>query len=270
MRFLFEAANYTNLLSAKQDLEQQKNISYDRLDRDHRREFIANCLDQLKNSRSLKPAYPEIIDSILDSEWNDRGFIRYIENIKENIVIPGEVIKLVYNLMHSNKIDYTKSSKWLEDRDLYDRNLSDTLYSIKALTLADNEALQQDSKGNNRYFDDDNPLVVNDFYIDGKLAPAAQIEDILNSKQTKNVDFGEKQTYSDIKAKLKMLADKNNQDVDVDAETLKLDSKIKAELESMLSALGVKSREANNLIDSAFERGASAEELLRKILRGMQ
>lgn len=268
MRFLFEDNNESiPLLKVKEQIEQEKNISYKDLAGSQRDDFIKACIKSMPNANTLQNATASIVDIIKETNW-DPTISEYLSSLPD-ATISDEIVNLVYDLLKSNKINYNESKDWLLNKQVYERPLDDALYTIKALTFASNPDLQKNSKGENRYFDDKNPLTVKDFFDEnGNLYNADRIQDIIGEKQTKKVDFSDTGTRKDIKSVLTQIAKKNGLNPDQVLQVInKKDSIIKNELNDLLSQLGVK--DASKIIDANFEPGKTTEVLLQKILKGL-
>lgn len=268
MRFLFEANNKSiPLLKVKEQIEQEKNVSYKDLSGSQRDDFIKACIKSMPNANTLQNATASIVDIIKETNW-DPTISEYLSSLP-NVTISEEVVDLVYNLLKDNKINYDESKDWLLNGQVYQRPLEDVLYTIKALTFASNQNLQKDSRGNNRYFDNENPLTVKDFFDkNGNLYNADAIQDIIQEKQTKQVNFSDSGIRKDIKSVLSQIAKKNGLNPEQVSQVInKKDSLIKNELNDLLTQLGVK--DATKIIDANFEPGKTTEVLLQKILKGL-
>lgn len=185
MRFKLVEANRINY--AKR-VRQDKDNSYANLNSDQRHDFILDWVKERPNYKTLKPAQASIVNIIQDTNW-DKEFMNYINKIQD-VKLTDEIVETIGTLLVNKKIK-SSNRDWLYNKDLYDRNLSDALFTIKAFTFADNTSTQVDDSGSNKYFDENNPIKISDFKSNGKIKSAAEIKDIIDSKQTKgfrNVD----------------------------------------------------------------------------------
>ena len=271
MRFLLEADN-NSLLSIKNQLEDKQKIRYSSLNDSKRLEFISKCVDRASNTKTFKQARGAVIKSIRDSNWN-QDVINYLDNLDKQ-KITGSEVSLITDLIADGKISSDES--WLYNDSLYDRDVSDALYTIKALTLASNPSLQniKDDNGNsiNKYFDEKNPLTVKDLEEGGKIKEAAEIQDIIASKEDpekiKKFDKEEIKANKTMRDYLKQLAKEKQANVDVDQTLNQANEKIKEEIEQVLKTLNYGNQaEIDKAIDDAFEEGQTTEYLLNKILR---
>lgn len=269
MRFLFEDNNESiPLLKVKEQVEQEKNVSYKDLAGSQRDDFIKACIKSMPNTNTLRNATASIVNIIKETNW-DPTISEYLSSLPD-VTISDEIVNLVYDLLKDNKINYNESKDWLLNKQVYERPLDDTLYTIKALAFASNENLQKNSKGENRYFNDKNPLTVKDFFDEnGNLYNADRIQGIIGEKQTKHVDFSDTQVKKDVKSVLNQLANKNGLgDQKVSQIVSEKDTVIKNELNDLLTQLGVTG--ARKIIDAYFEPGEIPEVLLQKILKELK
>lgn len=262
MRFLFEAKQvFNDLLAAKSYLESQNNIKYIDLNQKDRIDFIYDVIDLMQNKNILKSNSGAVIKAIEDSKFGEKNdaIIRYLNDLK-NIKIKDNTISLVTQLIMNNSLSYDKSKNWLNNESLYDRPSGDTDYVIKILTLASNPELQKD------YFNE--PLKVDDFIENGQIFDIAKIKDILDNKQTKNVDIktSSKEAQTKARQEIKQFAKENNADENnVDSALDNANEKIKSELVMVLQSLGIKN--PMPWIEQNFEEGQTIEYLTTKILR---
>ena len=267
MKFLKEANNNSGLLSIKDDLEKSTGSKYQELQGTQRDDFIKEVLDKSPKFRILSSAISEIVNIIKESNWN-QSFINYLDGLPNNVdQIPGIALELVNNLLNTNKIDLDNSKDWLYNPSLYSRGKEDLLYTLKALTFASNENLQKTSKGENKYFSSENPLTVKDLIDEnGNIYNADRIQDVINEKQVKKVDFTDPSFKKDIKTILKSIAKQNGVDsTELDGVINKKDEIIKKELADTLLQLGI--RNPGPIVNASFETGKTTEYLLQKILK---
>lgn len=256
----FKHNKYENLLDAKKDYELYSQKEYNKLNDGQRTDFIINVINKMKNANTLNKAKYQVVKAIKQSNWN-KDIVYYLNKI-DNVGLDNSIIELMSELIADKKID-PKKSVWY-NKSLYDRNRDDILYTIKALTLVLNKSLQLDDKGNNKFFDDDNPLNLTDL-MDGDIVKGAdEIIDIINSKQTKDVEF--KNTKSpQAKTLLKQQTQKNDAEID---KTLNIaQQKIVDEVTDALIALGFKKPLIANAIKTYFRENSTTEEIIEDILR---
>ncbi len=185
MRFLLEADNQ-GLLGIKKNLEQSTEKPYKSMNDSERTEFIGKVISKASNATTLKPVIVSVAEAIKDSNW-DKNIIKFLDkiNLPNGLRLTDGEIRLITELLADNKI--SPNASWLYNRSLYDRDVSDTIYTIKALTLASNEALQTQTNETgittNKYFKNDKPLKVSQLTNkNGTIKQASEIEDIINKK----------------------------------------------------------------------------------------
>ena len=272
MRFLLEADNQ-GLLGIKKDLETSSGKSYKSMNDSERLNFIGKVLNKSSNINTLKPVIVSVAEAIKDSNW-DKNVVKYFDkiNLPSNLRLTDGEIKLITELLADNKI--SPNASWLYNKSLYDRDVSDVIYTIKALTLANNEKLQTDTQNGqtiNKYFKNNKPLKVSHLTNkDGTIKQASEIEDIINKRtdmEKSGNQFGI--SKSELKKKMQDIANKNNTNTDVDKLVNEKNEAIKGELEDILKQLGVNQAERRKMVDASFEEGQTVEYLLNKIFKGI-
>lgn len=227
----------SSLLQAKDNLEVETATNYDKLQGGDRNNFVKDCLGNMENADVFKQAENSIAKHIVDDNWKNKHFIGFLELLPTNIELDDDTVDLIYDLQTSKKID--RIPQWLSDPSLYNRPYKDRLYTIKALTFADNPKLQTGEDGDNMYFDNKNPLTVKDLMKNGEILPATQIETVINDKQTKEI-----QTKS------------NKKDLDNA-------NKIKKELIAILGEM--QKTDVNALVDEYLKDGDTAQDALQRM-----
>lgn len=182
MKFLFENDSIRDIKQAKEFVEQQKKVNYNNLTSSQKNDFIINIIKNMYNSKELSKANLAIVRALEDSNLNNVEFNNYLNNLT-NQKINDDTIGLLYTLFKKRNLNFNRDKDWLLSNDIYDRDLDDTLYTIKALTFASDKKLQRDDNGKNKYFN--KYLKVNDLIKDGKILSADEIVDIINKKQTR-------------------------------------------------------------------------------------
>lgn len=187
MRFLIEktAESFDDILKARDYILSRDNIDYNKLNTYERNDFINEVIDSMKNNKILSQARLGIVESIKDSRWENDMFLSYLNNLPENGKVTDNIIRLMYELIKTDKIEQDDLTNFTLS-EIYNRSESDALYTIKALAFVLNDKLQQNEAGENKYFDE--PVKIEDLFIDGELASVDQIKDILDSRQTKDSD----------------------------------------------------------------------------------
>lgn len=179
---VFKQSN-KDLSEIRADLEARRKKDFADMAPADRVNFIRDCIRRADNYKTLRNIEYVLTDILRDPDWND-DLIYYLSNI-DNAYLDSSIIKLIATLLDDNKIRTPISSdSWLFDKSLYDRSPSDILYTIKALTLADNPKLQK--KDGKSYFNAREPLTIKDLYDGDNIVSASRIKDILDNKQVKN------------------------------------------------------------------------------------
>ena len=282
MKFLLEAeeenVNIENdsqeklsgdLFSLKQQLEKERNISYDNLSEDQKYVFIQDVINKAKNKDTLSKARLEAVNSIKDSRW-DKDIVNFINDIPNNVNIDDRYIDLVTTLISTKKLDYNKSKEWLTNTSLFNRDAKDLDTAVKALALVDNPAMQQ--KGDKKLFTKD--LSVKEDFMDGNtIIQSDKIKNILDDNSNPEIDLSDKsvakQMVNSWKEYLKSQQTKLS-DEQIDKATAETNKKITDDLFSALTGtFGINDKEARKLISDNFRQGETFEYLLREILRGL-
>ena len=205
MRFLLEADNQ-GLLGIKKDLETKTGKPYKSMNDSERTEFVGKVINKANNVNTLKPVIVSVAEAIKDSNW-DKNIIKFLDkiNLPSGLRLTDGEIRLITELLADNKI--SPSASWLYNKSLYDRDVSDTIYTIKALTLASNQALQtqtsETGETTNKYFKGNKPLKVSHLTNkDGTIKQASEIEDIINKKTDMSKEANQEKNSNKNKVKL--------------------------------------------------------------------
>lgn len=260
--------NLPQLLQIKKSLETNK--TYDELQGTERNDFILKCLKRMPNSRILKDANLSIVNNIKESNWN-KDFAQYLSDAN-NIKLNDDIVNLIAELITTDKVDYNKSKNWLLNNSLYNRDVDDALYTIKALALVDNDSLQV--RGDKNLFRQ--KLSVDNFKDGNKIFNSDRIRDILNAETNPDIKSNLKADYSKdrstrsrIKQTLKDNKAKIN-DGDVDKAIDNTDETIKQDLISALTGtFGLDDKRAKELVQANYTNEKKFEELLMDLLRGL-
>lgn len=250
-----------SLLDAKNIVSAQKNIDYDDLEGIDRDKFVRDCLNYMDNASVLNQAKESISTHIVDGDWKAKEFLTYLEKLPKNIQIDNDLVDLVYQLQKTGKIK--GNPDWLSNESLYKRPYDQRLYTIKALTFADNPQLQQNQDGVNKYFDDDNPLTIKDLIKDGEILSSTKIETIMNNKQTKEAEpAGKGRSFR------AQTVSKAQDSAEKQAITQEYEKADKTVLDSAVIILrNLKTPNAEQLAREQFTPGDSIDELVKKCLQ---
>lgn len=184
MRFLLEAADkYNTIAEAKAVEEKESGVRYNDLDKNSEFNFINHVLDRLNNSDNLQQARDTYIDIIREKGWDSsrNPIIPFIEKIPKDL--SSSIVELISELIDDKKIDISRDSDWLFNSSLYDRRIEDQAYSIKALVLASNPQLQQDTRGRNKFNSDNKYLTPQDLLDNNNILSVKDIKDVLDTWQ---------------------------------------------------------------------------------------
>lgn len=184
MRFLLEAADkYNTIAEAKAVEEKESGVRYNYLDKNSEFDFINHVLDRLNNSDNLQQARDTYIDIIREKGWDSsrNPIIPFIEKIPKDL--SSSIVELISELIDDKKIDISRDSDWLFNSSLYDRRIEDQAYSIKALVLASNPQLQQDTRGRNKFNSDNKYLTPQDLLDNNNILSVKDIKDVLDTWQ---------------------------------------------------------------------------------------
>ena len=198
-----DTVNITGKLSeVKNRLEETRGTNYEDLQGAQRDDFILDVIKNTPNKNTLAQARLATVNAIKNSNW-DKNITDYLDNLPDNIKISNPVIELTTNLINDNKIDYNKSKEWLSNRSVYDREEEETLYTIKALTLVDNDSLKQREDGN--IFKKE--IKVEDLKDGDKFFNADKIKDILDRETNPNVKIAPERTRGSTTSKARVEED---------------------------------------------------------------
>ena len=254
-----------SLLELKEYKESQIGKEYEKLNSTDRKYFIEDCLDNMSGSNVIKRAKLPLIDAILQTNWNE-DIVKYIDNITKTKInnIDNDVVDLSIDLIANKKVN--PDAQWLYNKSLYERNLDDILYTLKALAFADNKELQKTPSGKD-YFSEENPLTVNDLIENGEIKGADEIVDVINGKQITATDIPDKKKKTTAKEIAKETKKPEEQ---VDEETARLRQKVIDDVVATFTRLGYKERESRELAEKHFKENSTVEDLVMDIFRGMK
>lgn len=237
--------NLPELLKIKVALE-KNNQQYDDLQGTQRDDFILKVIERASNRDTLSQARLAVVNAIKNSNWNE-NIVNYLGSLPNNIKISNPVVELTTNLINDNKIDYNKSKEWLSNRSVYDREEEETLYTIKALTLVDNDTLKQ-RDGDNIFKKE---IKVEDLKEGDKFFNADKIKDILDRETNPDVKITSERTKKSTASKSR---------VEEDSKEL---------IRGYLTEIGQYNANAEKVINDTFNPNLSLDDNIKNIYKAL-